>query len=527
MSQASDIQTSTKSAPDRYKWEVLGVVMVGTLMSALDSSIVNVSLPNIMADFGASLDDIEWVITGYMLSFATLMPLTSWMRDRIGHRTLYIASLFIFTIGSLLCGVAWNLPSLVGARVIQALGGGALTPVGMAMISEVFAPHERGRALGYWGIGVIVGPALGPTIGGYLTHSWGWRYIFLVNLPIGLVGIIWSRMVLRRDKPHASLSKPFDISGFIFLSAFLIAFLLGLSKGEKEGWMSDFILTCWAISILGLIGFITIELIKPDGIMDLRLFKSSVFTSCIVVTAVRSVALYGGTFLLPVFLQQQMGLDEIETGLILLPGALVIGLFMPISGRMNDRSGPRIPSIIGLIAVAYFMYMYRMLDENTSIWNVIMPTLIRGFGIGLLVTPVMASAMNAVPPQKAGMCSAMINLVQQVSGSMGIAVLGAILSRRTHFHLGVMGSNVSSNSPVFQNLFRDLSQRAHLLGYSHHNAARVAQQLLGKHVGAAASVGGFNDAFLAGAVIVIAGIAFAVFLPGESVKVDAEHAVME
>src|SRR5882724_11411622 len=172
---ALDVQADGTLSPadEKYAWEVLGVVMIGTLMSALDTSIVNVSLPAIMADFGSSLDQIEWVVTAYMLAFATLMPLTSWVRDRVGTKSLYVASLVVFTVGSVLCGMAWNLPVLIFARVLQALGGGALTPVGMTMISEVFPPKERGKAMGYWGMGVIIGPAFGPTLGGWLTKVFG------------------------------------------------------------------------------------------------------------------------------------------------------------------------------------------------------------------------------------------------------------------------------------------------------------------------------------------------------------------
>ncbi|HEX7602671.1 MAG TPA: MFS transporter, partial [Polyangiaceae bacterium] len=174
---------AARPVDDNYRWRVLGVVMLGTVMSALDSSIVNVSLPNMMASFGAGIDDIEWVVTAYMLAFSTFMPLTAWMRDRIGYRVLYIASLGVFTVGSLLCGIAPTLPFLIVARVIQAIGGGAITPTGMALIAEVFPKEERGRALGVWGVGVMVGPALGPTLGGYLTETLGWRSIFNVNLP--------------------------------------------------------------------------------------------------------------------------------------------------------------------------------------------------------------------------------------------------------------------------------------------------------------------------------------------------------
>jgi len=370
-------------ADPNYRWKVLGIVMVGTLMSALDSSIVNVSLPKIMADFGASIDDIEWVITGYMLSFATLMPLTAWMRDKMGPKVLYTGALIVFTLGSLLCGVAWNLPSLIFARVIQAFGGGALTPIGMAMISDVFEPRERAKALGYWGIGAICGPAFGPTLGGYLTNQVSWRAIFLVNLPIGILGTLWAMKTLRKDQTSHHRNKTFDLAGFLFLSLFLISFLLGLSKGDKEGWTSVYIVTCFILAIVGLVGFLTVEPLVKHPVMDLTLFKYKVFTAAVVVTAGRSIALFGGTFLLPLFLQQLMGLDEIQSGLILLPGALFIGLVMPFSARISEKFGPQAVTFVGLLCVGISMFMYRDLNVNTSIFNgVIVPTLVRGIGIG-------------------------------------------------------------------------------------------------------------------------------------------------
>ncbi len=338
--------TSIAAAVDpAYRWRVLGVVMLGTVMSALDSSIVNVSLPNMMASFGASIDDIEWVVTGYMLAFSTFMPLTAWLRDRLGYRVLYIASLVVFTVGSLLCGIAPNLPTLVFARVIQAVGGGAITPTGMAIIAEVFPPEERGRALGIWGVGVIVGPALGPTLGGYLTEMFGWRSIFNINLPIGAVGLLIASRVLRADKPHATASRDFDLPGFSLLTVFLVSTLLGLSNGNHEGWTSRYVLTCGLVSAVSFVLFLAVESIVAERILDLGLFRNAQFSVAMVVTAARSVALYGGIFLLPVFLQNQMGRSEIDTGLLLLPGAVVIGMVMPIAGRIAERLGPRTPTL--------------------------------------------------------------------------------------------------------------------------------------------------------------------------------------
>ncbi len=503
--------------PADYKWIVMGIVMAGTLMASLDSSIVNVSIPSIMADFGAAVDDIEWVVTGYMIAFATLMPLTAWLRDRVGYKVLYMTSLVVFTVGSLLCGVAWNLPSLIGARVIQALGGGAITPTGMAMIAEVFAPHERGKAMGIWGMGVIMGPAVGPTIGGYLTNHFGWRSIFLVNLPIGIIVFIASFILLVRDTPHSSTHRRFDFWGFIFLTIFLVSLLLGLTKGESEGWTSSYILTCAVLSILGLICFLLVEATTPGyGIIDLRLFKLPVFSACAVVFLVRSVVLFGGIFLLPLFMQQQMGYDEIQSGLILLPGSLLMAFVMPFGGKLSDGIGPRIPTILGLIGLWLFMFMYRNMDVNMTAMDIINPTLVRGVGLGLLMAPVTAAAMNAVSQKDAGMASSMLNILQQVGGSIGISLLSTVLSHRVPFHLASISSSLDRTSPVFTGTFHNLMQHAHTLGYTYAESARIAQGVIFRKVIQTATVLSFQDSFLVGSSLVILALLSALFLPGRS-----------
>jgi MFS transporter, DHA2 family, multidrug resistance protein len=521
---------AVKQVPEdeSYKWKVLAIVMIGTLMSALDSSIVNVSLPKIMADFGASVDDIEWVVTGYMLSFATLMPLTAWMRDRMGSKILYTGALIVFVFGSVFCGLAWNLPSLILARVIQAFGGGALNPIGMAMISDAFHPRDRAKALGYWGVGAVCGPAFGPTLGGFLTEQISWRAIFLINLPIGVFGTIWAIAALRSGKAAHHTKKPFDIFGFGFLSLFLIAFLLGLSKGNKEGWMSAYIMTCWMLSAVGIVGFLTVEFLTDHPVIDLSLFKYNVFTAAAVVTVARSVALYGGTFLLPLFMQQLMGLEETNSGLILLPGAVIIGVIMPISGRVNEVLGPRITALFGMGMLGLSMFMYRDLNVNSSIlWGIIWPMFFRGVGVGLLVAPVMAAAMNAVPAEKTAAVSSMLNLLQQVAGSVGIALLGMTLLTRTKFHMQVMGAAVEAKTPATSEALKALFYHARELGYSNADALKVAQGGLVSHVAGAASSAGFEDAFIFGAVVVCLGLAAAFLMPMKTDPVSSEHLVME
>lgn len=509
-----------------YKWWVLIIVMIGTLMAALDSSIVNVSIPSIMADYGVGVDDIEWVITSYMLAFSTLMPITVWVREQIGHKILFLSALFVFTLGSVLCGVAWNLPSMIVARVIQAFGGGALTPTGMAMIAEVFSPQERGKAMGLWGIGVIVGPAFGPTLGGFLTKFFGWRSIFLVNLPVGIICFVMAWSLLKEDRPQYESKKPFDIWGFAFLSIFLVAFLLGLSKGQEEGWFSPYIVSCAILSLIGLVGFLVVESQVSNRVIDIGLFVHKDFTIAMIVTCVRSIALYGGTFLLPLFLQQLMGKDEIESGLTLLPGSLIIGFFMPIAGRMSDKMGPRILTTVGLFLVGLFLLMYHNLDVYWSDWDVILPTIVRGVGIGLLSAPVTATALNAVPKNKAGMASSMMNLIQQVGGSIGIALLATILSNRTHFHIDHLAAHFSGDEPRYLEVIKNLFHTGKGLGLSNSNAQAWAHSMVGNEMMRTAMSRAYQDAFIVGGLLVMIAIIPALMLPNRGHKSDEEHEMM-
>ncbi|HTY13915.1 MAG TPA: DHA2 family efflux MFS transporter permease subunit [Candidatus Omnitrophota bacterium] len=508
-----------------YKWIVMALVMIGMTMSTLDSSIVNVSIPSIMADFGSNVADIEWVITAYMLAFAVLMPVTAWLRDRVGHRILYTMSLVVFTGGSLLCGLAWNIPTLIAARVVQALGGGAMNPTGMAMIAEVFEPKERGKAMGWFGLGIIIGPAFGPTLGGFLTMTLGWRSIFLVNLPIGIIATIMAMEYLKRDRPHGHSHRPFDTWGFVFLSIFLVAFLLGISRGETEGWTSNYILICAALSVFGILSFLVTESLVQDKIIDLGLLKYPVFSVSMLITTIRSVALFGGVFLLPLFLQQLKGLTAIQSGLLLLPGSLIIAVCMPIIGRINNHSSPRFLALIGLVFLTVSMYMYGGISIYMSDWDIIFPTLIRGIGMSLLMAPIMTLALNAVPRRKAGMASSMLAIIQQVGGAVGIAILSTVLDNRTKFHMATAGAAVRSNAPEFAAAVQGISERAHQIGYSNLASLTVAKSTLVKFISIAQANYAFQDTFLFATVLIVLSFLPTFLLPNRNLTAHPEDMV--
>ncbi len=414
---------------------LLITLMIGTFMAGLDSSIVNVSLPSMRAQFDCGLDDIQWVITAYMLSFSIFMPLVNWMRNRIGFFNLYVISLSVFTIGSLLCGVSANLQTLIVARVIQALGGGAITPTAMAIMSIAFPQEKRGQAIGWWGVGTVFGPALGPTIGGVLTQQFGWPSIFFVNLPFGVLAVVLSFRTLKKLRllPHTPVK--FDTSGFLCLSFFLVSLQYCIARIERIGLLSFEILLTIGITLASLWLFLRIEAKKQDPIINLKLFKNGTLVSCLLLTVVRSAALYGGLFLLPFLLQGLMGYAEIESGLIMLPGSLIMALLMPYSGSWSDRHGPRNICLLGLVLLAVSMLLFSVLNLHGQLWLALTAMSVRGLGMGLLVTPLNTAVVNAVSKEQVTMASALNSLVQQVGGSAGIAVLAFVHQRVYHQQL--------------------------------------------------------------------------------------------
>lgn len=421
--------------PEVRRWWVLWTVMLGSMVALLDATIVNVSIPAIMGDFNAGVSRVQWVISAYMIAFAVLMPLTGWLREQIGSRTLYLGCLSIFTLGSLLCGLAWSLESLIFFRVIQALGGGAMTPIAMSILTETFPAKEKGKALGIWGAGVLLGPIFGPPLGGFLTEFSGWRSIFWVNLPIGLVGIAAAYFILRSERTPAKIDwKSFDFSGFALLSGFLISLLYGAATVEQDGLTSRTVFLCGILSILFLVSFLVSELRSKNQVLDFSLFRSKTFAITMAITLVRSFALYGGQFLLPLFLMRTQGYSEYQIGLMILPGAVFIGILFPFSGRYSDRFGSKPFIIAGLGILILFFLGMAQLSEDARFWSLQLPILVRGLGLGLLVTPLTSLALGAVPSRKSANASVLLNLAQQLGGSLGIASLGSVLELQHHLY---------------------------------------------------------------------------------------------
>jgi DHA2 family multidrug resistance protein len=506
----------------RYRWGVLGIVMLGTSMAILDASIVNVALPHMMSAFAVNRDQIEWVSTGFMLASAVAMPLMGWLANRIEYKTLYLSCLLLFTVASGMCAVAWSFKAMLVARVLQAIGGGAIQPIGMSIIGELFEPHERGRALGIWGTGIMVAPAIGPTLGGYLTDVFSWRTIFSVNLPAGAVTLALGMLVMRPLRAKGKRSA-FDGWGYLLLAVALVAGLTALSNGQQDGWDSTFIRTCEAIAFVAGVLFIAVELTVEHPLLDLRLFLIRNYTLSLLLAIFRSVGLFGGMFLFPILLQNLMGYTTIQSGLWTMPTAISVGIAMPIAGRLADSGNTRLLTATGALMVGGSLVAFGYLDPLSSWQMLVVPQIVRGLGLALMMAPLLAAALNAVPRQQLPMASSFLNVAQRLGGSLGIAILNNAVTRSVQYHAVRIATQLPPQSqPYLRFAERVAGVTVHrargMLLTEDTKAAFIAADSIYKR----AQVMGFANGFFLAGIIMLAGVPFCLLLKPANRDPDAK-----
>ena len=506
------------------RWGVLSIIMLGTFMAVLDSSIVNVALPHMMSTFGVDREQIEWVATGFMMTSAVVMPLVGWLTNRISYKALYLGSLLVFTLASAACAFAWSYESLIAARILQAIGGGAIQPIGMAIVAELFEPHERGKALGIWGMGIMAGPAIGPTLGGYLTDAFSWRTIFSVNLPVGVLTLLAGMIVMRPLRARGA-RRTFDLFGFIFLSMALIAALTALSNGQIKGWHSDYIHVCEAIAVIGLVMFIAVELSVEHPLLDLRLFLIRNYSLCILLAVFRAVGLFGSGFLLPIFLQNLMGYTPVRAGLWMLPNAIAVGATMPLAGRLADRYRPATLATIGCILVGSSLIVFGLLDPMSDWRMLVLPQLGRGAGLALMMAPLMTAALNAVPRFELPVASSFLNVFQNVGGALGIALLNTFVTNSIHRHAVRLGEVFPTQSQRFdvrlglRAMMLVFHREPGMVAYSPNKIAFVASEGIVRR----AMVLGYENGFVLAGLIVLAGIPFCLLLQPAAHHIQQEE----
>ncbi|MFY9923169.1 MAG: DHA2 family efflux MFS transporter permease subunit [Opitutaceae bacterium] len=495
------------------RWGVLSIIMLGTFMAVLDSSIVNVALPHMMSTFGVDREQIEWVATAFMMTSAVVMPLVGWLTTRVSYKVLYLGSLLLFTMASAACAMAWSYESLIVARILQAMGGGAIQPIGMAIIAELFEPHERGKALGIWGMGIMAGPAIGPTLGGYLTDAFSWRTIFSVNLPVGAVTLL-AGMVIMGPLRARGARRGFDMFGFVFLSMALIAALTALSNGQVKGWQSTYIHVCESITVVGLVMFVAVELTVDHPLFDLRLMLIRNFMLSILLAVFRAIGLFGSIFLFPIVLQNQMGYTPVQAGLWMLPNALAVGLTMPLAGRLADRYSPAALTVAGCLLVGGSLIAFGLLDPLSDWPMLVIPQLGRGMGLALMMAPLMAAALNSVPRLEVPMASSFLNVFQNVGGALGIALLNTFVTDSIHIHAVRLGEGFPAQSQRFE---ARLGLRAIALIF-HHEPGMVANPeskivfAASQGIARRAQVLGYDNGFVLSGLILLSAIPLCLLL---------------
>jgi EmrB/QacA subfamily drug resistance transporter len=424
----------------------LVVLVIGMFMSVLDTSIVNVAIPTIQNQFGGTTDDVQWIVTAYTLTLGVVVPATAWLGDRFGLNRVYILALLLFAAGSALCGLAWDLNSLVAFRIVQAIPGGILPVITLSMLYQIVPRQRLGAAMGLYGLGVVFAPAIGPTLGGYLVEYVNWRLIFYINVPIGILGAVAAVLVLPRFPRLAR--RRFDVLGFITIAAGLFSLLLAASEGESWGWYSYPILGLFTASAFSLALFVVIELEVADPLLDIRIFRYWPFTNSLILISVLTMVLFGVVFYIPQFLQVVQNWKALESGLTLLPQALIMGALMPIAGRIYDRIGPRWPATIGLVIAAGGTYLLHTLTIDTPRERVMWLLAVQAVGLGLALAPIMTGGIAGIPVAQSNVASAWNNVARNVAGAFGVAVLTAIQVTQRAQQTAGRAALVPANTPV-------------------------------------------------------------------------------
>jgi EmrB/QacA subfamily drug resistance transporter len=414
-------------SPETRKWWTLGAVAFGLFMIMLDNTIVNVALPSIQRDLGIGISELEWVFNGYALTFGVLMLTGGKLADLMGRRRIFIVGLVVFTVASLFCGLATSAGWLIGARVLQGVGSALMNPATLSIITATFPPRQRGMAIGIWAGVSAMALAIGPLAGGLITQHLNWNWIFFINVPIGVLAILVTRIVVDESR-DTSADQRLDLPGLLSSGIALFALTYGLIEANTYGWTSGRILSLFAIAAVGFAVFVVLELHQRAPMLDLSLFKNGTFAGANTVMLLVGLAMFGVFFYNSLFIQNILGYSAVQTGATFLPMTVLIILVAPLAGKYSDRVGSRWLMGFGMILLAISLLIFSRLDEASTFWNILPGLLVGGFGMGLVMTPTTAAAMGSVPVDKAGVGSAVLNSGRQVGGALGIAVMGAIIA---------------------------------------------------------------------------------------------------
>ncbi|HDC9357657.1 TPA: DHA2 family efflux MFS transporter permease subunit [Staphylococcus aureus] len=482
--------------------KILAALLFGMFIAILNQTLLNVALPKINTEFHISASTGQWLMTGFMLVNGILIPITAYLFNKYSYRKLFLVALVLFTIGSLICAISMNFPIMMVGRVLQAIGAGVLMPLGSIVIITIYPPEKRGAAMGTMGIAMILAPAIGPTLSGYIVQNYHWNVMFYGMFIIGiiaiLVGFVWFKLYQYTTNPKA------DIPGIIFSTIGFGALLYGFSEAGNKGWGSVEIETMFAIGIIFIILFVIRELRMKAPMLNLEVLKFPTFTLTTVINMVVMLSLYGGMILLPIYLQNLRGFSALDSGLLLLPGSLIMGLLGPFAGKLLDTIGLKPLAIFGIAVMTYATWELTKLNMDTPYMTIMGIYVLRSFGMAFIMMPMVTAAINALPGRLASHGNAFLNTMRQLAGSIGTAILVTVMTTQTTQHLSAFGEELDKTNPVVQDHMRELA--------SQYGGQEGAMKVLLQFVNKLATVEGINDAFIVATIFSIIALILCLFL---------------
>ncbi|ADG06959.1 DHA2 family efflux MFS transporter permease subunit [Kyrpidia tusciae] len=478
------------------KWLVLVVVVLGLSLDLLDMTIVEVAIPDIMNQFGADIHLVQYVVTAYMMTIGLVEPVTAYLAETRGMKKMYIVSLIVFILGSALCAESWSIESLIAFRVVQAVGGGMIMPLSLSIVQKVFAKEELPLAMGLMGIPLLIAPAVGPVLGGYLVEHVSWEWIFWLNIPVGIPAVIAAWVVLTEFE---TMHRKLDTPGFILSGIGFSSLLLAISNGPDEGWGSASIVGLFFLSVSCLTLFVWVEATVSEPLLDLRLFRHRIYTSATVVTFFLMMSLFGSLYLVPLFLQQLRNMGPVDTGLALIPEVLGAALLVPISALLLPRVGATWLTIAGVVVMTAGMMPLTSLEIGTDLQILKQHLAVVGCGLGLGIMPAVTLAYSTLPDALVNQGSAFLNLVRQIGSALGVSMLTTILQEKQPVYVTRYAETITLGSPAEQ-AWNQIGVSLQSLGHSAGEAQQLMMSLLVQSVEQAASVLAFHDAFFAAVV---------------------------
>ncbi|NBD07411.1 DHA2 family efflux MFS transporter permease subunit [Corallococcus sp. Z5C101001] len=497
--------------------------MAAALMSVLDISIVNVALSDIRASFGTPLDQIAWVSTGYMMANVVVIPMTGWLQRRFGYRKYFTFSVLLFTLASVLCGLSWNLPSLVAFRILQGMGGGAIIPTSQAILFARYPREEHGMAGALFGLGAVTGPLLGPTVGGLLIEAASWHWIFLINVPVGLFAAYMAWRYI--EQPHFEPStEKVDRNGIALLAVGMACLQYVLEEGNREDWFDSRLITLLAVvAAIALITFVVHELETPSPVVDLRVFANRSYSAATGVNFLVGTALFSGSFLFSLFCGSVMRYEALDIGLIFLKGSAIQILLMPLIGKFGGKVDGRYLIGFGVLGMSLSLWTNGHLATRVDEITLITPVFIRACSLGFIFVPLSVMALSNLRPEQRGNAAGLFNLTRELGGSIGTAWMSSALSRSTQANATALTSHVDVYGQVAQEQFAQLKAAMAARGVLDPTGA--AYGLLGQRINAQALVRAFNTNFLILAAIFVCALVLVAMLQraDPTVKVEGAH----